>query len=159
MKKVFLFIIFLSAIGVHAQDVAKIKQIDTLVMIINQQTNLKVQHDSIIQDHPEMGLNIKTYLTMASDSTEIKKYVNNVYTINVENGITKQMNSSTTFYFYQQKLIKVEEYVMESGKAKYIDWYYSEDKPLYYTLQYDKAEERAFFLLTTAKSMLQVLKK
>ncbi len=128
-------------------------------MIINQQTDLKLQFDSVILNLPEIGLNTKTYLTMGTDAGALKKFVNRVYSISTLEGIKKETVGSNTFYYDQEKLIKVEEYMTESSKTLYADWYYADDKPLYYTPQSDKAEERANFLLTLSKSMLEQFKK
>jgi hypothetical protein len=92
---------------------------------------------------------------MVTDGTELKKYVNNVHATTQENGTTKQMVSTNTFYFDHNKLIKVEEFATQGDKKMDMLWYYADDKPLYYTFKSDKAQERAELLLTIAKSMLE----
>ena len=69
------------------------------------------------------------------------------------------MRSSNTFYFDQGKLIKVEEYMIKDGKEQHADWYYADDKPLYYTFQTDRSEERAAFLLNMAKVLIAQIQK
>jgi len=152
----FIFINFFCC--AYSQDTLKIKQIDALVSHINTFT-LPIQRDTLIQDYPELGLKMITYLTMVANGGELFKYVNNVNTTRLENGVTRQMTGANTFYYDHNELIKVEEYLLEGDKKSTADWYYSEDKPLYYTLQSDKAKERAAFLLTLSKTMLkQVIK-
>lgn len=102
---------------------------------------------------------MKTYLTIALDRGKLRKYVNQVYTTRLENGISKQMIGSNIFYFDQDKLIKVEDSMIEGEKKFHADWYYSENKSLYYTFQSDKSESRAALLLTIADGMLKQFQK
>ena len=158
MKTTLTFIFVLTFCSVYSQDTLKIRQIDALVSGINSST-FQIQRDTLIQDHPEMGLKMTTYLSMIVNGGELIKYVNLVNTTMTENGATRQMITSSSFYYDHNKLIKVEEYLIEGDKKKTADWYYSEDKPLYYTLQTDKAADRATLLLTMSKGMLkQVIK-
>ena len=159
MKKTLTFIFVLAIFcNVYSQNTSKIKQIDALVLTINT-SPLPIQHDTLIQDHPEMGLKMITYLSMIVNGGELIKYVNLVNTIMTENAATRKITSSSSFYYDQHKLIKVEEYLIEGDEKKTMDWYYAEDKPLYYTLQSDKAADRATLLLTISKGMLkQVIK-
>ena len=69
------------------------------------------------------------------------------------------MITSNTFYFDQDKLIKVEEFGIEGEKKLFADWYYSENKPLYYTYQSDKSESRAALLLTMGNNMLKQIQQ
>jgi len=158
MKKILLSAFVFFAIKGNCQDTFKIRQIDSLVKVINQ-SNLIIQNDSTLQDRPELDLSIKTYLTVALDGNKLKKYVNRVNSVRLEKGISKQMTTSNTFYFDQDKLIKVEEYAIEGEKKLYADWYYSENKPLHYTYQSDKSESRAALLLTMANGMLKQIQK
>ena len=155
MKTTLTFIFILTfCCSVYSQENLKIKQIDAFILGINTST-LPVQHDTLIQDHPEMGLKMITFLTMIVNGGELIKYVNFVNTTMTENGGTRQMITSSSFYYDHNKLIKVEEYLIEGDKKKTMDWYYAEDKPLYYTLQSDKAADRATLLLTISKGMLK----
>ena len=158
MKTTLTFIFILTFCSAYSQDTLKIKQINALVLGINT-SSLPIQRDTLIQDHPEMGLKMTTYLSMIVNGSELLKYVNFVNSTMKENTETRQMTSSSSFYYDHNKLIKVEEYLIEGDKKKAMDWYYSEDKPLYYTLQSDKAADRATLLLTMSKEMLkQVIK-
>ena len=158
MKTTVTFIFILTFFSVYSQDTLKIKRIDALVSGINTSA-LPLQRDTLIQDHPEMGLKMTTYLSMIVNGDELMKYVNLVNTTMTENAETRQMTTSSSFYYDHNKLIKVEEYLIEGDKKKTMDWYYAEDKPLYYTLQSDKAADRATLLLTMSKAMLkQVIK-
>ena len=49
--------------------------------------------------------------------------------------------------------------MIEGSDKKVMDWYYSEDKPLYYTLKSEKAEERAKLLLNISDAMLKQIQK
>ena len=153
-----LSVLVLFTLRANSQDKLKIRQIDSLVQVINQ-SNLKAQNDSIFQDRPELGLSMKTYLTMIVDGNELKKYVNNVNTTSIEKGVSVQMFTSNIFYYNQNQLIKVEEFANAGDKKHNAEWYYADDKPLYYTYQSPKSEDRAIFLLTLSKTLLkQVLK-
>jgi hypothetical protein len=152
-----LFVASLITITVYSQDSAKMRQIDALVSLINN-SNFKVQRDSIIQDLPEYGISMRTYLTAVIDGTELKKYVNNVHSTTQENGVSKQMVGENAFYFDHNKLIKVEEYGKQDDKKIEMLWYYEDDKPIYYTLKSDKAKDRAEQLLGMAKIILEKMK-
>jgi hypothetical protein len=154
MKTTLFFVAILFCIIGYSQDTAKLKQIDALVSKINT-ADFKTQRDTIINEQPQLGLSIRTYLTMVIDGTELKKYVNNVHATTYENGITKQKIAINTFYFDENKLIKVEELAVLGDNKMDLLWYYADDKPIYFTLNSDKAEARAELLLTIAKSMLE----
>jgi hypothetical protein len=158
MKSILSFLFLLSFLTAFCQDTSKIKEINLLVSVINTST-LPVQRDTLVKDHPEMGLKMTTYLTMIVNNNHLLKYVNYVITTRNENGVQKQMTGSNTFYYNQNKLIKVEEYLIEGDKKQIADWYYSEEKPLYYTLQSDKSEARAALLLTMSQAMLKQIIK
>jgi hypothetical protein len=96
---------------------------------------------------------------MIMDGKQLRKYVNYVRTTRIENGTESQMTSSSIFYYEHNNLIKVEEYLIDGDKKKNADWYYSDDKPLYYTLQSDNAAERALSLLAISKTMLKQIIK
>jgi hypothetical protein len=152
MRILLLLTLFICAINGFCQDTAKLRDIDSLVKVINQ-SNLKPQYDSIFQDQPQLGLNMKTYLTMVVDGKELKKYVNKVNAIIQENGTTRKSMAQNSFFFDQNKLIKVEEFMIEGEKEIHMAWYYSDEKTLYYTYQSEKSEARAALLLTIAMAM------
>ena len=158
MKKLLIIVLLVSTMQAESQDTLKIKQIDSIVTGINK-SNLVPVNDSIVQDLPAMGLYMKTNLTMLVEGKELKKYVNKVNGVRRENGVSEELSSSNTFYFDHGKLIKVEEFIIKDGKEQHADWYYADDKPLHYTFQSDRSEERAALLLTMAKSMLKQFQK
>ena len=157
MKIIIQFVIVLLSLTTYSQDTVKVKQIDSLVKLINN-SDYKIQRDTIKQEQPGMGLSMQTYLSMVSDGDEIKKYVNNVHTTMTQNGIAKKMIGTNTFYFDKNKLIKVEEFMIEGDKKFEVEWYYSNDKPIYNTLKSEKGQDRADFLLKLAKTMLETMK-
>ena len=152
--EIFIFILSFA----FSQDTSKLKQIDSLVNIINT-SSLPVQRDSLVQDHPEWGLKMTTHLSMVVHGGELIKYVNLVNTSRIENEVARQMVSSNTFYFEHNKLIKVEEFLIEGEKKKTVDWYYSEDKPLCNTAKSDQSEDRATMLLSLSATMLKKIIK
>jgi hypothetical protein len=154
----FFILLFLMITNSYSQETSKTKDIDVIVNYINQ-SNYQTTRDTIIQDKPEYGLKMKTYLTMKVDANQLKKYENFAYTNMTLDGKSHEITTSTTFYYDENKLIKVEEYMIEDSDKKVMDWYYSEDKPLYYTLKSDKAEERATLLLSMSDAMLKQIKK
>jgi len=100
-----------------------------------------------------------TYLTMIVQGNELLKYMNNVNSSVPENGSRRQMTAANTFYYHHNSLIKVEEYIVEGERNKEVSWYYSDNKPIYWTLQSEEAEERANFLLTMSKTLLSKIIK
>ena len=100
-----------------------------------------------------------TCLSMIVNDGELLKYVNQVNMTMQEKGVTRKMTTSNTFYYDHNKLIKVEEYGIEGDKKMTVDWYYSDDKPLYSTVPPGKAGDRATFLLTLSKTMLKQIIK
>lgn len=149
----FFWVIFLSSAGA-SQDTTALQQIDALVRQINR-SGFQTQRDTIVNDLPKMGLSSRTYLTTVTDGSQLKKYVNNAHVTTQQNGTTKEMIGTNIFYFDHNKLIKVEEFAMRNGKQIDAMWYYADDKPIHYTLQSDKSEERAELLLTIAKGMVE----
>jgi hypothetical protein len=158
MKTILPILFVLACSGAYAQDTVKMRRIDSLVLQINTST-LPTHTDTIVQDRPELGLKMTSYLSAIVNGNELIKYVNYVNATRVEDGITKQMIASNSFYYIHNNLIKVEEYVLEGDKKKILDWYYWDDQPLYYTLKSDKAKDRADLLLTMAKGMVKQIIK
>lgn len=157
MKNIILVTIVLLSKFTYSQDTVKVKQIDSLVKLINN-SGYKIQRDTIKQEQPGIGLSMQTYLSMLSDGDEIKKYVNNVHMTMTQNGVTKKTIGTNTFYFDKNKLIKVEENMTEGDKKFEVEWYYSNDKPIYNTLKSEKGQDRAEFLLKLSKTMLETMK-
>ena len=158
MKSAVLFILVIVSFKAYSQDATKIRQVDSLVNLINS-SNFKIQRDTIKQEYPQMGFSGRTYLTMVSNGKEIKKYVNSFHSAATHDGVTKKMDGENAFYFDNNKLIKVEEFMTEGDKKFEVQWYYADDKPIYNTLKSDKGKDRAEVLLTMAKSMLEKFKQ
>ncbi|MET0394769.1 MAG: hypothetical protein ABW019_16605, partial [Chitinophagaceae bacterium] len=93
------------------------------------------------------------------DGSELKKYENKALAIRTEKGAPDSLLTSTTFYFHQNQLVKVEEWGDKEYKKVYVDWYFWEGRCLYYTLQKDRADERAALLLTMADGLLKIMNK
>lgn len=157
--KFILTVIFILAFSFgYSQDSLKTKQIDDLVTGMNT-ANFAATQDSIVKDFPQLGLKMTTYLTSIVKDGELIKYVNFVNSSKKEIDGVHHMVASNAFYFDKNKLIKVEEYLIEGDKKNVADWYYSDDKPIYYTLQSEKAEQRAIFLLSLSKDLVKKLSK
>jgi hypothetical protein len=153
-----IFFIFFIVKG-YSQDTVVMKQIDVLVSNINA-SGLYVQRDTIIEDRPAIGLKMTKYLSMIIDGKELMKYTNDMNTIMKQNGVSTGLISSNTFYYCHNKLIKVEEFLIEGDKKSAAEWYYSDGKHLYNTLRSDKAEARAALLLEISNSMIkQIIKE
>jgi hypothetical protein len=157
MKTTVLFAFVLFSFKTFSQDTVKIREVDSLVKLINN-SNFRTQRDTIKQERPEFGLSMQNYLAMMSDDKELKKYVNNVHSIIKENGKTKQMYGGNVFYFDQNKLIKVEEFIKDGDNIMEFSWYYSDEKPIYNTLKTEEEKERAKLLLKMANPMVEGFK-
>jgi hypothetical protein len=158
LKTILIVFFSLALFNCYAQKTLKIKQINGLVLQINV-SSLPIQRDTLIKDYPELGLKMITYLEMIVNGKELIKYVNYVNTTMLENNISRQTIASNSFYYNQNKLIKVEEYSLERNNKSRFDWYFSDDKPLYYTLKSDKAEDRANLLLRISSAMVKQIIK
>ncbi|HEX6848700.1 MAG TPA: hypothetical protein VF144_17060 [Chitinophagaceae bacterium] len=156
MKNLVLFFILFYSVKSFSQDSIRLKRIDSIVKQINN-SNYSIQQDSTIKDFPQQGLWIKTLMTTLSDSNQLRKYVNDVRSRTTINGIAEETSASNSFYFYQNKLVKVEEFMIKNGKELYADWYYADEKPLYYSLKHERSEERAIFLLNLSKTMVKTI--
>ena len=142
----------------YAQDSAQINSINLLVNAIVH-SNFPTQQDSTAANYPALGLSMKTYLTMVTDGKELKKYAQVAKSTQVENHANKQMTSGSAFYYDQNKLIKVEEFLMEDGAEHKAEWYFSGDKCFYYTLKTPGAEKRIPLLLTMSNGFLKLVGK
>ncbi len=156
--KTILFVLFLSSFSLsYSQDTSRLKEINSLVAKINS-SGLPVQRDSIVQDY--QSLKMITHLSMLVNGDQLLKYVNEVATTRTENGITRQFTTTNIFYYDKNKLIKVEDYAVSGENKQMAEWYYWDDKPLYYTLKDERSEERAEMLLAMSKTLLkQIIKK
>jgi hypothetical protein len=132
------------------------KQIDSLVSIIKY-SNLPTQRDSTLQDYPGLGLNMKKYTTIMTYGKDLKQYSQIVKTTRLENQIPSHEIAGSAFYYDQNKLIKVEEFLLKSDKENKIEWYFYHDKCFFYTLKSDKAEARIGLLLNLAYGFLKAI--
>lgn len=73
MKPLFFLILTLISSDSYTQDSLKIKKIDSIEASINS-SSLPIQRDTLIQNRPEMGLKITTYLSMIIHNQELLKY-------------------------------------------------------------------------------------
>lgn len=157
MKAIVTITTVLLSVFSYGQNADDLRRIDSIVKVINY-SDYSVQKDSIIKDFPELEMHMQTYLTMVIDGNQIKKYVNNVHSTTKENGVLKHMEATNVFYFDNNKLIKVEEFTGTSDKKIEFLWCYQDGKPLYYTLNTERAKDRAELLLQIAQAMLDKMK-
>ena len=120
-------------------------------------SDLYTQRDSTVQDYPAIGLYMKTYITVMRYDKELKKYSQIGKTTRQDGQITKKSISGNAFYYDQNKLIKVEEFLIEGDNENKMEWYFDGDKCFYHSFKSDKAEDRAAFLLNLSKSLLKQL--
>ena len=158
MKPLITAIILLFSTNSYSQDIKNLKQIDSIVTSINY-SKIKVTKDSIIQNMPDLGLHMKTYLSSLIDGKQLRKYVNYVETDRMESGTLIQMTGCNTFYFYENILIKVEEVVIADNQALQFNWYFSEDKCIYHSLPLDKVDSRDSQLLSMSKEFISKVLK
>jgi hypothetical protein len=154
MKKL-IFLLLLISTGAYAQKSSKTIYIDSLVDIIDPSKAI-IKNDSTVLDKPQYGLYIKTYMTASRMNNKLSKYSQTVYTTRTENGKTDKMISWNTFYFFDDKLIRVKEGGSGKGKEINFDWYFDGDSILYTSMPMDseKAKNRGPLLLNMAKEIL-----
>lgn len=156
MKYLTLFMLLCIGTNTKAQDSAQVNSINLLVNAIVH-SSFPTQQDSIVNNYPALGLYMKTYITMVTYGKELKKYAQVVKGSQAENGVTKQMNSGSAFYYDQNKLIKVEEFLIQDGAEHKAEWYFSDDRCFYYTLKTPGADKRIPLLLTMSNSFLKLV--
>jgi hypothetical protein len=152
--KLFLFIIFFcSAIKSYSQE-NQVNKIDSVVAGINK-AQYQIQIDSSVQSSTYTGVFfMKTYRIAHLMSAQLYKYENKVTAYTQQQTVESKMNSNTVFYFLNNRLIKVEEYMDENGKKQNAHWYYEGDRLIHYTFKSDKSEERGSFLLELSKTFV-----
>jgi hypothetical protein len=155
---VLLLLVGISAKGL-SQSSPDTRKIDSLVNHINA-TPYTTTVDSIIQDMSQIGLFMRTYITVAMDGAQLKKYINYVKTVRVEQGKTTKMTTSNNFYFNNGQLIKVEDILAEEGKGKdnrvfSFAWYYDGERYAYPQPVSEKNDQRAELLLTLGRELLK----
>jgi hypothetical protein len=158
MKFLFAIILLHCSLQSFSQDKTKIREIDSIARWIDTMP-FNVQRDTIRSDFPEYGLFSASYLVAVTDGKQLKKYVNEVHSVTKAGELKLETSSINTFYFHNNQLVKVEESAKKGDEEFNILWYYADDKPLYYTPQTEKSEERAEFLLFLSKKLLEKTKK
>jgi len=154
MYKLLLLPLTLFSLECFCQDSAtQVRKIDSLVESINH-SNFIVQHDSTNNDVPAYGIFSKTYITVVLNGQDVVKYVNNVTGSREVKNKTVKMTTSNTFYYHHNKLIKVEDQVFQDNMQICFEWYYDNDKSLYYTMKTDRSAERAELLLVMSKAIM-----
>lgn len=161
MKPALLVICILFFHASQAQDNLKVKHIDSLVSGIKSSA-LPVRRDSLVQNRPEIGFKMTTYLTSIENGGELLKYEQLVHSSFEGDGAPKIMTASSAFYYQHNQLIKVEEHLTDETGNHNVEWYYSDDKPLYSTLdslKSDAVTSRANMLLSMGKGMVKLVVK
>jgi hypothetical protein len=137
----------------------KIESIDKTVSRINN-SELPIEKDTITQDFPALNLHMTTFLTAVYTDKELFKYQNFGFTNRIEKGTSQKIETSTTFYFENNSLIKVEEYgILDDGDKKEFTWYFYENQPLNSYLFSEKEEARATQLIELATGLLRQMIK
>ena len=105
-----------------------------------------------------MGFSSQTYLTLVSTDTELKKYTNDFHSISQENDNAKKLDWANVFYFDQNMLIKLDEFMSQGDEKFEFHWYFADEKPVYDTLTGEIGRERGDQLLKMAKSLINGFK-
>lgn len=135
MKKLLFPFLFFAVTFSKAQDTIQLlKKIDSTIFSINHSSLFATSHDSTVMDMPALKLYMKTYLTMVTNGSELKKYINKVNSKTEEKGTPQNIVTATAFYFDGGQLIKVEEYAGNGEREQRMEWYYADGKPLHYIL-------------------------
>ena len=158
MKIANLFLALICCSRIFSQDNPVILHIDSVVYKINH-SGLPEIRDSIFQDYKDLGLSMKTYMTMVKDGSELKKYVNYVISVQQENGVSKQLTASTTFYFDQNKFIKAEDFATSEGKEMNFAWYFADGKCIYPEVVSERDEKRVGTLIAIADGLTKAFPK
>ncbi|MEP7236709.1 MAG: hypothetical protein ABI685_02550 [Ferruginibacter sp.] len=154
MKTLLLFTLLFLSPKLYAQDSLQINRINSLVNGILY-SKFPTQTDSSSQDYPATGLYIKKYTTIVTFGKELKEYAQVTKARHEEGQINKQSMGGSAFYYDQNKLIKVEEFLIDDGKENKAEWFFADDKCFYHTLESIKAEDRITLLLTLSNGFLQ----
>lgn len=150
MKAIFFSVLMICTLSCISQDISRLISIDSAVHVINY-TNFRQESDSLFQHHPQLGLSIKTYITASIENEKLKKYYTKTLMKDTAKG---DVTSFMSLYFHENELIKVEESIIVGPNKLDFHWYFFQNKPFYYTLTDEKAEDRAAFLLNMAQGIL-----
>lgn len=160
MRKLLLSVLtIILSLFAFSQDSLKLKRIDSLVNL-TKHSDLPIQQDSIINDLKEYGMYSKTYISVLVDKKELKKYINKVHMKSTVNGKTEETDGENAFYFHNNKLVKVEEFMEKEGKRFSMDWYFENDKLLYsnYEGKSEKAADRPELLIEITNGLLKTFR-
>lgn len=150
--KIFLVVMFfLFGINAYSQDSTRISHIDSIVSSINK-LNLQVYKNSSTQKLRDSEINWTIYLTEVFDNGVLKKHQYKMSSLDHENGIYTPFLQSTTFYYDQNQLIKVEKSRLQFEKQSLLEWYFLDDKLLKDT---GKDSSLANSFLSNAKEFLE----
>ena len=154
LKTLFFFGSLFCIANVFAQDSLRIKQIDSLVSIIDH-SDLPTQLDSNLEEKSGRKLSIKTYTTQKTLGKQLKEYSTMVKVTQREDMITTLDLSGTAFYYDDNKLIKVEEFMTRDGKENKVEWYFFNDNCFYHSLRSVRAKDRIVLLLEMSNGYLK----
>lgn len=158
MKPIISILFILITTNLYSQDTAKISQIDQWVRDINTST-LPEKKDSLVQDYSQYGYKMTTHFSLMINNGQLLRCVVNSNGSNTQNGITKPITAANTFYFRNNKLIKVEEHEVKIDEKTDADWYYWYNTFLHTTYQAEKSpkiSERANILLMMSEAFVQM---
>jgi hypothetical protein len=153
MKTILLILCVFFSLFSHAQDTVKIKQVDSLVKVINT-GNFTVRRDTLKQDNAQLGLSMRTYLTTVMKDSILLKYVNNVHATTKQGAVEEKFVSTNIFYFNGGKLIKVDENVEKGDKKMEIAYYYDDEKLIHFTPDLPNIKKRGESLVYLVKTMI-----
>jgi hypothetical protein len=124
MKTFFAFVLLIfTTVNIFCQDSFLIKRIDSLVIQINTAKLTKV-NDSTNKFEDGASMKMYSYSTAFFDGDEFTKFFLKDSIKTNFNGLAIIMNTAQAYYFYKNKLIKVEAYVFESNFKQNMIWYY-----------------------------------
>lgn len=154
--KYLLFLFFFTSYQLFSQDTLTIKlEIDSIVNSINH-SNYEIEQDTITVNKPEIGINITTYITLITHESKIKKYEQTAISLLSYNSVITNMTAKSIFYFDKNKLIKVEEFMIENERKMFLDFYFKDNVLLYSSTPNEQAKERANLLLIMAENFLKL---
>lgn len=150
MRKIILLATLLCTLGVYSQDTNKIKQIDSIVNVINH-SNYLIQTDTTWHDPSITGLTWVRYHTISMNGTQLKKNVTDAH-VTTDDG--KQIHGKSIFYFENNELIRVDDFTTEVV-PKVMMYYFEGGKPIHYTVQNERSQKMAEMWLRNAKILLE----
>jgi hypothetical protein len=151
LKTFYTCVICSFSVCAYSQDTLEARSIDSLVKIIDN-ADFPFKRDTI--KYNRRGYSGLTYVTIVTSGSGLKKYVS-------DNTITRKRNrqinktvTNSTFYFNQNKLVKVEEFIISYGKKVQNSYYYKNEKPIFSSSKANSYVKRDAFMLQTAKGIL-----